>query len=330
MKKVLLLAYGHTGVFALKSLIKKYNVVSIVVPPESKNLYRPKHLLDVERIALSEKIRIVKSNQLKQIGNLIEKFKTDAVIVSSFNKKIPNSLLIHSKFINVHHGDLPRWRGRANINWAIINNRKKIGLSIHEMTTEIDDGRIYAQYTIKIEEDDTVKTVYDKINTIIKENLANVVQNVLDGFAGELQTGLKTYCCTRVPEDGSIDWNSTTKQIHNLIRGLTKPYSGAYTYYDKKRIIVWESEIPKFPKIYEGRIPGRVVEIHKDYGIEVLTGDSTIILKTINYDGANVNSSALIKSVKITLGLSLDRYYNILMNEISSLSEKIKLLEEKA
>ena len=98
----------------------------------------------------------------------------------------------------------------------------------------------------------------------------------------------------------------------------------------KKRIIVWESEIPKFPKIYEGRIPGRVVEIHKDYGIEVLTGDSTIILKTINYDGANVNSSALIKSVKITLGLSLDRYYNILMNEISSLSEKIKLLEEKA
>ncbi len=331
MKKLLLLAYGFTGSSALNALIKKHDVISVVIPPESKTnkFYSDNKLINIEKISTKHKINVIKSNKIIDIKKLIEKYNPDAVIVSSYNKRLPADLLKLSKFINVHHGDLPRWRGRANINWAIINNRNEVGISIHEMTEEIDDGPIYAQYKIRITKNDNVKTIYDKVNIIIEKNLATVIENVINGLKGKKQIGQKTYCCTRLPEDGYINWDSNTVDIHNLIKGLTKPYDGAFTYFNNKKMIVWKSEIPTNPKIYEGSIPGRVVEIHNNYGIEVLTGDSSIILKNIQYKGLELISSELIRSVKTTLGLDTNKTFNFFIQEIEKFSEKIKLLENK-
>ncbi len=323
MKKLILLAYGETAPYALRSLAKKFEVMAVVTPPEDAGLYRSEEVLPVEKLAAERKINVVRSDKPGTLKNLILAHKPDAVVISSFNKIIPDEILVLSKFINVHHGDLPRWRGRANINWALIKGRKSIVLAIHEASPDLDSGNIYAQYVIPIAEKDTVKTVYGKFNATIERELAGIIEKVLAGYKGKKQKGKPTYCCTRLPEDGYIEWSKSTRDIYNLIRALTRPFPGAFTYFEGEKMIIWEAEIPKNPKEYEGRVPGRVIGVLKD-GVEVLTGDSSIIIKEVEYRGNETSASNIVKSVKKTLGLSLPGIYEILLEKIMDIEKKRK------
>lgn len=306
MIKVGLFAYGETGLAALRGLIRGFDILWIIVPPKGK--------LPVVDYGKSQKIPVVETDSIEEIFGLVKKTEPDIVVISSFNKILPEKILSLSKFINVHHGDLARWRGRANINWAIILGRKNIGLTFHEAIADLDAGNIFAQYKVPITRKDTVKTVYDRFNQIIEKNISRIVRKILKGFRGRPQKRSPTYCCTRLPEDGYIDWSKTSEEIYNLIRALTKPYPGAFTYFQGKKMIIWDSEIPKNPKIYEGRIPGRITKIYKNYGVEVLTDDSSIVIKTVNYAGSDLNASKMIRSVRNTLGLNIVEIYEKVAN----------------
>lgn len=312
MKTVGLFAYGETGCAALLSLFKKYNVSWVILPPDTT--LSPQVRKQVEILARKNRIPIVKTNSSKVVSALLDSKKVSAVVISSYNKILKNKILQKSKFINVHHGKLPEWRGRANINWAIILDKKEIGLTFHEATENLDSGNIYKQFVVPIENTDTVKTVYDKFNKIIEMNTAKVVEEVLRGFTGSPQKGKATYCSTRLPQDGYIDWNLTTREIYNVIRALTKPYPGAFTYYNGKKLIVWDSEVPKNPNVYEGRIPGRVVQIHPN-GVEVLTADSSILIKNVLYNGKEAGAQEIITSIKSSLGINFVEFYEKIMKE---------------
>jgi len=309
--KVLLFAYGHTGECALKALSDKFNVIGIITPEDSSELYRYIKELEVEKIAKEKTIEIFRTSKMSEIEEIIDNNKPDIVVISSFNKIIPERILKKSKFINVHHGDLPRYRGRANFNWAIINGRKEIGLTIHEVVANLDAGNIYAQYNIQIEDSDNIATVYSKANKIILDNLSEIVEKVSQGFQGKVQEGEPTYCCTRLPEDGIIDWKKNSREIYNLIRGLTHPYDGAYTFYKNKKMIIWEAELVPNPLIYEGRIPGRIIKTSEDY-VDVLTRDSYLKIKTIEYEGIIKKPNEIIKSVKDTLGINEEKITKVL------------------
>lgn len=311
MKTVGLLAYGETGVAALESLIGSFKVIWIVVPESSNHM---QNSLPVELLAKKNKIPVKRINDLKSLEKNIVEYLPDVVVISSFNLIIPSKIIKLTKFINVHHGDLPRYRGRANINWAIINGRREVGLAIHEVVQDLDSGNIYANYKVKITNNDTVKTVYEKFNKIIISDLAMVVSKVINGYEGAPQKGKPTYCCTRLPEDGYINWAESTKNIVNLIRGLTHPYPGAFTFLDQKKVYVWDYEMPKKPRLFEGRIPGRVVGIYPGLGVEVLTGDGSIILKNITINGVDKNASEIVRSVKKTFGMNMVLLYEKIMN----------------
>ena len=297
MDTVGLLAYGEMGLPALKSLIRNFSVLWIVTPPQEKT----DSPLAVEVFARKKGIKIFQTNSNSEIKEIIGKSRPKAVVIATYNKIIPADTLKLSKFINVHHGDLPRWRGRANINWAIILGRKEIGLTIHQMIPQLDAGPIYKQYLIPITDKDTVATVYGKVNKILENQLGKIISRILAGdLKGEKQKGLATYCCTRLPEDGLIDWNKSSLEIDRLIRAVTKPYPGAFTFFEGKKMFIWTGKISKQPRIFEGRIPGRVVGLYPD-GVEVLTGDSSIIIKNITYEDKEKNARDVIKSVKKTL-----------------------------
>jgi len=304
MKNVALLAYGETSPFALESLIKKFNVQWVVVP-ENDKIGNKKKLLPVEILAKKRNIKIVPTNDETKIYELLKKTPLDAVIISSYNKILSKKILKLSKFINIHHGDLPKYRGRANINWAIINNKKSIAICFHEAVFDLDSGNIYKKIIVPISIEDDVKTIYDKFNDLIKIHTHKIVEKVLAGFEGTKQKGKPTYCCTRLPEDGHIDWSKTSLEIYNLIRALTKPFPGAFTYLNGKKLFIWTSELPKNPKIFEGRIPGRIAFIHRGYGVEALTGDSSLIIKDISYGKNYANATSVINSVKTTLGINI-------------------------
>lgn len=320
-KRILLLAYGEMGRSALVSLKRFFEVVGVVTPEKKRSLYRSTDVLAVEKVATEFSIPIKRTNSLGDLERLVKTLKPDAVVICSYNKIIPAAILSLSKFINVHHGDLPRWRGRANLNWAIILGRKTVGVTIHEAVEELDAGNIYAQFTIRLDTRETISTLYHKVNMIVEKNLARVVVQVLEGYTGRPQKGKATYCCTRLPEDGLIDWNKSSTEIDRLIRGLSEPFPGAFSYLDGERIIIWEAQTPPHPKVFEGRIPGRVVAIHQDRGVEVLTGDSLIMLGQVSYRGRKMRADQCIKSVKKTLGLNLAVEYERLKKRINNFGD---------
>lgn len=304
VSKVMQLAYGQMAPFALKALIQSFKVAAIITPPDGKNLYRSNRVLPVETLARQRRIPIIKSDKFSDLEVALTKYQPQAVLIASYHKVIPSSILGLSKFINIHHGDLPRWRGRANVNWAIILGKKFIGLSFHEAIPDLDAGAIYAQFKIPITSHNTVSTVYDKINHTVQTRTASIINKVLSGFKGRPQRGSPTYCITRLPEDGLIDWTKKTIEINRLVRALTHPYPGAFTYFNAKKLTLWEAVIPRQPRRYIGRIPGRIALIHKNLGVEVLTGDSSIIITSVSYGKKQGNAANFIKSVNASLGIN--------------------------
>lgn len=309
VSKVMQLAYGQMAPFALKALIQSFKVAAIITPPAGKNLYRSHRVLPVETLAHQHRIPIIKSDKFSDLEAALTKYQPQAILIASYHKVIPASILGLSKFINIHHGDLPRWRGRANVNWAIILGKKFIGLTFHEAIPDLDAGAIYAQFKIPITDRDTVKTVYDKINRYVQKYSTPVVKKVLQGYAGRPQRGQPTYCITRLPEDGLIDWSQSTLAIDRLVRALTHPYPGAFTYFNGKKLIVWKTVIPRQSRRYVGRIPGRIALIHKNLGVEVLTGDSSIIITSVTYGQKQGNATDFIKSVNASLGINWVELY---------------------
>lgn len=321
-KRVILLAYGGMAETALRSLLGKFIVTSIVTPSPTASLYRSQRILPVERLGKTKKIKIFQTNSLSDLHRLVLSERPDAVLIASYNKIIPKKTLSLSKFINVHHGDLPRWRGRANLNWAIIMGRKSVGLTIHDAAAYLDAGNIYRQFKITIDDRETIQTLYDKVNFLLGTHLASVVEDVLNGYQGIPQKGKPTYCCTRLPEDGLIDWRKTSVEIDRLIRALTKPFPGAFSYLNGKKITIWEAAIPKHSFKYEGRIAGRVGRLAAGKGVEVLTGDSSLLISAITYCGKNQRADHCIRSVNTTLGLRADA-------EFEKLAERIEIIEKK-
>lgn len=325
MANVLLIGMGTTTLSALKSLMPKCNVQGVVrnVDTESSS--------DDLVVSLAQKadIPIFTDISQKEIKSLILKFQPDCVVVSSYNQILPPSLIELSTFINVHYSPLPHYRGRANVNWAIINDEPCAAITIHRISPELDEGNILFQQLIPIRFDDTVTDIYDRLNEIQGQNLGEIVFKALYGYAGIPQNNAEaTYCCTRLPEDGEINWSASTRSIDCFIRALVSPFPGAFTYFQGQKLLVWQAKSVDNPPVYVGRIPGRVVGRAKSEGyVDVLTGDGLLRILEVQLSGGEKTAAAnVIKSVKSTLGLQISD----LLNRIQILEQQIIKLTENA
>jgi len=321
MVNVLLIGIGTTTLSALESLMFKCHVQGVV-----RDIYEND---PVVRLAQQADIPIFSNTLQKEIKSLILKFQPDCVVVSSYNQILPPSLIEMSTFINVHYSPLPQYRGRANVNWAIINDEPCAAITIHRLEPELDAGNILFQQLIPIHFDETVTDLYNILNEIQQQNLGEIVVNALEGYAGVAQNSNEaTYGCTRLPEDGEINWSDSTRKIDRLIRALVSPFPGAYTYFQGKKLLVWKAKPVDKPLTYVGRIPGRVISISKTEGfIDILTGDSVLRIFEVQFIGEERTAPAdIIKSVKSTLGLCVSD----LLNRIQTLEEQIIKLKENA
>ncbi len=324
MAKVLLIGLGITTFTALESLIAHCHVIGIVrnITPESETNN------SVINLAQRENIPIFNDSSQKAIKSLIVELQPDCVVVSSYNQILPKTTIELSTFINVHYSPLPQYRGRANVNWAIINNESHAAISIHLISPGLDEGNILYQQLIPIELNDTVASLYEKLNQIQKENLSITVIKALQGDWGIAQNHEQaTYGCTRLPEDGEINWSDSTKKISGLIRALVPPFPGAFTYFKGEKLIVWQAKIINNAPQYIGRIPGRIINISPIEGhIDVLTGDGILRLIEVQLIGQEKTQAAkVIKSVKSTLGVQISD----LLNRLQSLEKQIFYLQQK-
>jgi methionyl-tRNA formyltransferase len=203
-----------------------------------------------------------------------------------------------------HDSLLPIYRGFSPTVWAIINGEKQTGVSLFEIAEEVDAGDLVDQKRIPILHEDTIQTVMTKVTSgyleLLERNLTNIVSRKITKKSQDNQKA--TFTCKRIPSDNKIEWNNSSISIYNLIRGVTHPYTGAFTNFEGKKLIIWSAKILEHYRIYCGRIPGRIVERIPGEGVVVLTGNGAILIKQTQIDGQEeTQAENILKSISNTL-----------------------------
>jgi len=188
--------------------------------------------------------------------------------------------------LNLHGSYLPRYRGRVPVNWAVINGETETGATLHYMVEKPDAGDIVAQERVAIAFSDTARDVFGKVADAAVAVIARAWPLLRSEQAPRIAMDLSAgcYCRGRKPADGLIDWTKSAVQIYNLIRGVTHPYPGAFTYLDGKKVFIWQA----WP--VEGRgEPGRMLS---QSPLLAATGQGALEIRTLQLEGGQECSAA--------------------------------------
>ena len=185
----------------------------------------------------------------------------------------------------LHASLLPKLRGGAPLPWAILSGADNTGVSMFALTDEVDAGELYGQREIAI---GPRSSVTDLVGAVEAASLSLVVECLTAVGNGTMktrpQTGTPTFCLQRTPEDGRIDWRQSAKSIDRLVRAVSKPYPGAFSDFDGRRVIVWKSEAPSGPLSVLGA-PGQLARLPEEADPIVVTGDGYLVIRAAEIDG---------------------------------------------
>ena len=275
------------AVETLKKLIEKHNVIAVISQPD-KPKGRGKKLVNtpVKQFALDNGIeKIYQPEKIKdeEFVKELEKLNANLFVVGAYGQILSEQVLNIPKYgcINVHGSLLPKYRGAAPIQWSIINGEEKTGVTIMYMEKGMDTGDMILKEEIIIEPKDTYKTLHDKMSIVGAEALIKALELVENGTvnAQKQNDDEATYAPMITKEMGHINWNNTSKDIINLIRGIN-PMPMAYTIYKDETFKISEAEEVTG---YNGNI-GEIVDVIKD-GFIVKTKDTAIIIKEMQAKG---------------------------------------------
>jgi methionyl-tRNA formyltransferase len=145
----------------------------------------------------------------------------------------------------IHASLLPKYRGGAPLVWAIINGEDKAGVTLFYFDGGVDTGDVIAQQEFPITRDDTIRTVYEKATEASLAVLRDYVPLIRRGAAprSPQDHSAATQFPQRKPEDGLIDWDKSAEEIRNFIRAQTKPYPGAFTFLNGKKVVIWDADV---------------------------------------------------------------------------------------
>jgi methionyl-tRNA formyltransferase len=293
---VVLIGRGPTALTALEGLASTFDVRALVRDAVDETARRAGEL----------GVPVVEDTSVQSVHDIVARYRPDAVVVSSYDRILDAELIGGRPFVNVHYAPLPRGRGRATVNWAMINGDDSVTITIHHLVPELDAGGILFQESVPIGPESTVASLYQQLGVLQRRHIAAATAAAIAGDPGVPQdSGLATYYCTRIPDDGEIDWSLTTADIDRLVRALQPPFPAAYTWLGLNQLHVDSASLVRHARTFEGRVPGRVVDVDRKAGTaDVLTGDGVLRLRRVRIDdGEQVAAAAAVSSVRMTLGL---------------------------
>lgn len=218
---------------------------------------------------------------------IIREIDPDYIFVIGLSQLVKDDIIKVAKkgVIGMHPAPLPKYRGRASNIWQHLLGEKKSALSIFFIDDGIDSGDILAQEPFEIADDDYCQDVCDKADEAAVVAMKRVLTQMLDGTLKPFKQNDEeaTYTLKRSPEDGLIDWNQPIKDIHLLIRAISRPYPGAFSLYDgKSKIIIYKAEmLPN--KRYIG-FNGQIAEI-REGSFDVVCKDG--LLRVTDYENVD-------------------------------------------
>lgn len=306
--RIVFMGTPEFAVPSLEILIEnKLNVVMVVTQPDRpkgrgyKVSYSPvKECALKYNIPVMQPVKIGSSESVEQLKML----KPDLFITCAFGQLLTNDVLSIPKFgtVNVHGSLLPKYRGAAPIQWAIINGEKKTGVTTMLTVLKLDAGDILLSEEIGIDDDMTAGQLHDKMSVIGAELLLRTIREMQKGSINPIpqNDSEATYAPRIVRETGKINWQNSATSIHNLVRG-TCPWPGAYSYLKGERIRIWKSKVQDADKISESE-PGTIIGINKKEFL-VQTGKGVISIFEIQCDsGKRMTVEQYICGHEVNLG----------------------------
>lgn len=193
---------------------------------------------------------------------------------------------------NLHGSLLPRYRGRAPVNWMLVNGEREAGVTLHHMVARADAGDIVAQRAVAIDDDDTALTLYRKLvpagAALVREYHPLIVAGCAPRRPQDLSAG--SYYGRRRPEDGRIDWYWPARRIFNLARAVTHPYPGAFCFLDGRKLVVWQARVASETG---GRgEPGAILGQLDGGGVEVAAGEGSVAVLRVQFEGGAEGAAA--------------------------------------
>ena len=247
-KKILFFGFSDIGYQCLKYLIdEEYYVIGVFThdtDPHEKQWFKT-----AESLAKENFIPVFKPSTLKteKWYRKVKYMQPDLILSLYYRNIIPEEIFSQAKFgaYNMHGSYLPTYRGRAPLNWAIINGENYSGVSLHVLEKTFDTGAIVDQEKVEFTEDEYVADIQPRITDAGVKLFKRSLEKLLDGNPQTTpqDENNATYFGKRTPEDGRIDFNKSAKDVYNLIRALSKPFPGAFAQINGKDTIFWRAKI---------------------------------------------------------------------------------------
>jgi len=239
----------------------------------------------------------------EQVGS----YRPDFIFSFYFRYMLPEAVLRLAPrgALNLHGSLLPRYRGRAPVNWVLVNGETETGVSLHYMVARPDAGDLVGQERVEIAFEDTARTLYGKLEKAAERLLDRTLPLLREGSAPSVAMNLTegSYFGRRTPEDGRFDWTWPALRIYNLIRAVTHPYPGAFTTWAGRKLFVWWA-LPHARRVEAA--PGTVVGVTPE-GIEVATGDGVLLVSRCQLEGGEeMDAPAFSGTHRIACGSRLD------------------------
>jgi|ETNmetMinimDraft_13_1059891.scaffolds.fasta_scaffold01377_3 UDP-4-amino-4-deoxy-L-arabinose formyltransferase/UDP-glucuronic acid dehydrogenase (UDP-4-keto-hexauronic acid decarboxylating) len=259
--KSIVLAYHNIGCSGIKALLKNGIDISAIFTHKDE-LQENIWFESVAELAAIHDIAVFAPDDINHpiwVQRIID-LEPDIIFSFYYRKMIKPAILEIPPMgcLNLHGSLLPKYRGRCPINWMLINGETKGGLTLHYMTSKPDDGDIVAQKGYDILEEDTAKSIYTKAIQSSSEMLEEILPQIKRGTAQRFPQdhSQASYYGGRRPKDGEINWNTSASDVRNLVRAVSHPYPGAFSYIKEKKCFFWKvtETTENFPKASPGTI----------------------------------------------------------------------------
>ena len=288
------IVFMGTPDFAEKSLEGVYNagheILAVVTNPDRPKGRGMKMVASpVKEFAISKNLKIYQPEKVRNNVEFIEEIKAlqpDVICVVAYGKILPKEILDIPRLgcINVHGSLLPKYRGAAPIQWAVINGEKVTGITTMYMDVGMDTGDMILKEEVNIGEDETTGELWDKLSEVGAKLLVKTLRQIENGNAQRIPQGEEFTMAPMLNKDMSkIDWNSkTAKEIKNLVRGLN-PIMGTYSYLDGKNIKFWKVDVLLLGN--ENVENGTILKSNSKDGLYIKAKDG--VIKVLEIQGEN-------------------------------------------
>lgn len=286
--KVVFMGTPDFAVETLEALIRSEHQIAAVVtqPDKPKGRGKSMQFPPVKEIALKEGLIIYQPKKVRdpEFIKILKEIAPDVIVVVAFGQIIPQEIIDLPKYgcINVHGSLLPKYRGAAPIQWAVIDGEKESGVTTMQMDAGLDTGDMLLKTVVPLQEKETGGSLFEKLSKAGADLLIRTLKALEENSVTPKKQGESPtpYAKMLTKEMGRIDWEKEAKVIERLIRGLN-PWPSAYTYLGEKTLKIWQAQVEERET---GEKPGTVIEVNKKE-LKVQTGKGILSLEEVQLEG---------------------------------------------